>query len=116
MADFAFDDREAILFEYLVSSMKDMVDITLYGGPDGTNFDQFVPVLLFNKKDIDCETLNDILAEKGFALRSGFHCAPFAHQTLGTFETGGVRLSLGRYNTKREIDKFLNVISTLKYE
>lgn len=112
--DCALPEREATLFKYLVSSMKDMVDITLHGAPDGSAFDNYVPVLLFNKKDFDCETLNDILAEKGFALRAGFHCAPFAHQTLGTFETGGIRLSLGRNNNRREVDKFLNVIQTIK--
>ena len=112
--DFALPEREADLFEYLVFAMKDMVDITLHGAPDGSNFDLYVPVLLFNKKDFDCETLNDILSEKGFALRAGFHCAPFAHQTLGTFETGGVRLSLGRNNNRREIEKFLNVLDSIR--
>ena len=70
-------------------------------------------MLLFNKKGYDCETLADILAQKGFALRAGFHCAPWAHQTLGTYESGGVRLSLGRENTQKEIDKFLSALSEI---
>ncbi len=111
--DFVLPEREAELFEYLVGSMRSMVDITLYGAPLKGNFNNYVPVLLFNKKGFDCETLNDILSERGFALRAGFHCAPLAHRTLGTYEVGGVRLSLGRCNTRREIDRFLNVLSEI---
>ena len=94
--------------------MKDIPEVILYGAPDENDFASYVPVLLFNKNGFDCETLNSILAEKGFALRAGFHCAPTAHQTLGTFEIGGVRISLGRSNNKRQIDSFLNVLDSVK--
>lgn len=47
------------------------------------------------------------LDEAGFALRAGLHCAPLAHQTLGTPEGGTVRLSLGYSNTKEECERFL---------
>ncbi len=111
---FASPEREMELFKYLVDGMRDMVDITLYGAPEFDNFNSFVPVLLFNKKGFDCETLASILDENGFALRAGFHCAPLAHKTLGTYEIGGVRLSLGRWNNKKEVDKFLNVLDNIK--
>ena len=108
-----FSNREADLFSYLLGKMRNMVDITLYGAPDEYNVSDYVPVLLFNKKGYDCETLCDLLAEKGFALRAGYHCAPNAHYTLGTGDIGGVRLSLGRNNTRREIDKFVTALSEI---
>ncbi len=101
------------LYSYLIGEMKNMVDITLYGEPKKENFENYVPVALFNKKDIDCETLCDKLAEKGFALRAGYHCSPNAHLTLGTYDIGGVRVSLGRYNNRREIDKFLTALKDI---
>ena len=113
LENFTFPEKEMELFYYLVCSMRKMVDIIMYGAPDDNNIFDHVPVLLFNKKDIDCETLASILAEKGFALRAGFHCAPNAHKTLGTYDIGGVRLSLGRNNTCREIDKFLSVLNDI---
>ncbi len=111
--DFSFPDKESELFEYLVDSMKKMNEVTLYGAPTD-NYKYYVPVVLFNKQGFDCETLCELLAERGFALRAGFHCAPNAHRTLGTYETGGARLSLGRNNTRREIDRFLEVLDSIK--
>ncbi len=43
----------------------------------------------------DCEALAQRLAEKGIALRAGLHCAPLAHESAGTLETGTVRVSFG---------------------
>ena len=101
------------LFEHLVDSMRNKVDIITYGAPERDRFSEYVPVLLFNKRAIDCEELAFKMSEKGFALRAGFHCAPSAHQTLGSYETGGVRLSLSTKNNRREIDRFLNVIDSI---
>lgn len=43
----------------------------------------------------DCEELAQRLAEKGIAVRAGLHCAPLAHESAGTLETGTVRVSFG---------------------
>lgn len=40
----------------------------------------------------------------GIAVRSGFHCAPLAHETLGTMKTGLVRISPGYFNTVEEME------------
>ncbi len=50
-------------------------------------------VLSLRSPEIDCETLASRLAERGVCVRSGLHCAPFAHESAGTLETGTVRLS-----------------------
>jgi len=45
------------------------------------------------------------LDERGVACRMGFQCAPAAHRTLGTWESGGtIRLSPGPFTTREEID------------
>jgi cysteine desulfurase / selenocysteine lyase len=41
------------------------------------------------------------------AVRTGLHCAPLAHQTLGTFPAGTVRVSPGYSTTREEIEYFL---------
>lgn len=114
LEEFALPKKENELFSYLVSEMRGMKDIKIYGAPEKGRENEFVPVLLFNKNGIDAEDLGFQLAQQGFAVRAGFHCAPNAHKTLGTYETGGVRVSLGRYNTKREIEKFLDTVSNIK--
>jgi selenocysteine lyase/cysteine desulfurase len=35
----------------------------------------------------------------GIMVRSGLHCAPLAHRTLGTFPAGTLRFSFGWFNT-----------------
>jgi selenocysteine lyase/cysteine desulfurase len=38
------------------------------------------------------------------SVRVGLHCAPLAHQALGTFPDGTVRFGLGYFNTLQDID------------
>lgn len=45
--------------------------------------------------DCDCEEAASILGKQGIALRAGLHCAPYAHESAGTLETGTVRVSFG---------------------
>ena len=51
--------------------------------------------------------------EYDIATRSGIHCAPLAHKTLGTFEQGAVRFSMGYFNTKEEIDKAIEALKEI---
>ncbi len=44
---------------------------------------------------IDCEEAAVILAKQGIAVRAGLHCAPLAHDSAGTLQTGTVRVSFG---------------------
>lgn len=67
-------------------------------------------VLSFRLKGRDCEELGDTLGSRGFALRAGLHCAPLAHETAGTLETGTLRASVSAFNTGREIDQFLQAL------
>ncbi len=45
--------------------------------------------------NMDCEEAAQILGEHGIAVRAGLHCAPLAHESAGTQETGTVRISFG---------------------
>lgn len=61
----------------------------------------------------DVERLGQQLAERGIAVRTGLHCAPLAHRSAGTLETGTVRLSVSAFNTRREIYETLAVFQEL---
>lgn len=47
------------------------------------------------------------LAKKGIAVRAGLHCAPTAHQSAGTLQTGTVRVSFGHDAAPWQTDQFL---------
>lgn len=63
-------------------------------------------VLSFRHRDIPSETIAEQLAEYGICVRAGLHCAPLAHQSAGTLDTGTVRISFGPFNTRTEIRDF----------
>lgn len=60
---------------------------------------------------MDCEELAEKLAEMGIAVRAGLHCAPFAHESAGTLETGTVRVSFGHDSRKEHTRAFLKAVS-----
>ena len=45
--------------------------------------------------DADCEETAQFLGSRGCCVRAGLHCAPLAHRSAGTLETGTVRVSYG---------------------
>jgi len=61
-------------------------------------------VMLINKKGREPSEISGYLAKCGICTRSGLHCAPLAHKTIGTGERGGVRISFGVFNTVKEVD------------
>ena len=55
----------------------------------------------------DVEAVGEKLVQKGIAVRAGLHCAPLAHRSAGTLETGTIRLSFSDFNTPEEVYHFL---------
>lgn len=45
--------------------------------------------------------------------RSGLHCSPLTHKTIGSFPEGTVRFSLGFFNEKSDIDYVINSINSI---
>ena len=60
-------------------------------------------VLSFRAEQMDCEQIAALLGEAGIAVRAGLHCAPLAHRTAGTFESGTVRISFSPFNHPGEV-------------
>lgn len=51
--------------------------------------------------------------EYGIMVRSGLHCAPLAHKTLGTFPEGTLRFSFGYFNTEHDVLYSLDALKNL---
>ena len=62
---------------------------------------------------IGCEEAAGVLARKNIAVRAGFHCAPLAHESAGTLETGTIRVSFGHDATTGQICSLLRETSKL---
>ena len=61
----------------------------------------------------DCEILAGKLADADIAVRAGLHCAPLAHGSAGTLESGTVRLSVCRFTTAEEVDAAAATLQTI---
>jgi len=76
-----------------------------------------VPVLSVIHDTLDADRLAFALDRRwGIAARAGLHCAPWAHRTVGTLDTGALRLGIGYGNTDADIDAALAALGTLARE
>jgi cysteine desulfurase/selenocysteine lyase len=97
--------HEIDLTEYALESILSMKYVTVYG-PKDPNYRG--GVISFNIADIHPHDLATIMNDHGIAIRSGHHCAQVLMQRLDVPATS--RASFYIYNTKEEIDKFVNAI------
>lgn len=87
---------------YLHGRLSKIGKVTLYTPPPEEPW--FVPVLSFNLDGVPSERTGEFLAKGGIAVRCGLHCAPLAHEKLGTLETGTVRVSPSVFTRKEDMD------------
>lgn len=70
-------------------------------------------IFAFRLAGFSSEEVAAHLGKEGICVRGGLHCAPLAHRTLGTLDTGAVRVSLGEENTEEEIRRMGQVLETM---
>ena len=58
----------------------------------------------------DCEQTAQYLAEHGVCVRAGLHCAPLAHESAGTLQSGTVRVSFSAFSTPEEADTLAELL------
>ncbi|MGI6239962.1 MAG: aminotransferase class V-fold PLP-dependent enzyme, partial [Christensenellales bacterium] len=71
-------------------------------------------IVSFNIGDYTSSQAADALDRAGFAVRGGLHCAPGAHEMLGTLRRGAVRASVGHATTFEEIELFAAAVAELR--
>lgn len=75
-----------------------------------------VPVLSFVYNGLDSEKTATILSDRfNIATRAGLHCSPLAHKSMGTLNTGTVRISPSIFTTDKDIYYFLKVIKNYNF-
>ncbi|MCC8167388.1 MAG: aminotransferase class V-fold PLP-dependent enzyme, partial [Planctomycetes bacterium] len=103
-------NHEKYLVNRFVDGLK-LLPVQLYGCYEADNW---VPVISINVPGMDAGLLaRRLYDEHEIETRSGLHCAPLAHRTIGTFPHGTLRFSLGHDTTSDEIDYALEALSGL---
>lgn len=100
------------LTDYAVQKLEELSSITLYL-PE--NRENHIAIISITNCDYRPEELAEILDNDfDIAVRSGYHCAPYVHRFIGTEDIGGtVRISIGYFNTKDDIDSLINALREL---
>ncbi|MGN1014207.1 MAG: aminotransferase class V-fold PLP-dependent enzyme [Butyricicoccus sp.] len=93
-------EHETILRRQLASQLKNVSQLHCFT----TSRDELqTGVLSITCDTMSAEQLSMRLAERGICVRAGLHCAPLAHRTGGTLESGTVRLSPGWFQNLHQI-------------
>ena len=105
--------HELRLTSRIIDGLSVIPEITVYAARSIVNQ---CPVVSFTINDMEPGEVGTILDQAfDIKVRTGLHCAPSAHKTLGTLPRGTVRLSPGYFNTDEEIDVTLEAIERIAF-
>lgn len=106
----AIGRKEQGLIRLAAEKLEKQAGVQCFSGPPACQ----AGVLSFRLEGLDSETAAARLAGRGIAVRAGLHCAPLAHQTAGTLETGTVRISAGAWTSKRDILALVRAVEGIR--
>ena len=98
---------EDALGDRLRQGLSAIPGVKLYGAETGGG------TVLFNVAELPSEQVGEWLDGKGICVRSGFHCCPLGHRTLGTPRHGAVRASVSMFTQEREVDEAVRAVREL---
>jgi cysteine desulfurase family protein len=103
--------KERKLTERLMEGLSRLPGLEILGPKAGEDRAGIVSFVL---QGAESSEVADMLDKKyGIAVRAGWHCAPLAHETAGTLETGAVRASVGYYTTESDVDRLIEAMEEI---
>jgi cysteine desulfurase family protein len=100
--------REIGMTRILLEGLAELPQAAVYGPRDVS---LRVGVVSLNIGDLDPgQAALRLENEFGIVTRSGLHCAPWAHETIGTLQRGTLRFSLGWATTRADVARALRAL------
>jgi cysteine desulfurase family protein len=107
--------REMELAHWLSRALAETEGVTVYCAAG--SIDNRTPVVAFNIDGMDPEQAGTRLdVDFDVACRTGLHCAPLVHESLGTAPAGSVRFSIGPFTTRADIEAGAEAVRALAEE
>jgi len=103
----AIYEREKLLTEEIIEISRRYKNVKVVGRGNGDHIG--VISLVFDGYASDA--IGQVLSDRDIAVRTGLHCAPDAHQFLGTFPNGTVRISVGYFNKINKLEEAFEYIN-----
>lgn len=105
-------EHERKLGDYLIEKLSEIKSVKMFLPKDRS---AHVGIVSFVVEGYSSEDIGMILDEDfDIAVRTGYHCAPYIHKYLKDESTlGTVRVGLGQFTNKQDIDQLINAIGEL---
>ncbi|MFZ0966161.1 MAG: cysteine desulfurase [Candidatus Bathyarchaeia archaeon] len=101
--------HECMLTEYAMQRMQECQKVKIYGPKDASVKCGIIP---FNVEGLSSHDVALFLDNYGIMIRSGFHCAQPLHEIFKL--KSSIRVSFYIYNTREEVDRFIEVLKEIE--
>jgi cysteine desulfurase family protein len=103
-------DHEQKLTKRFLEGLRELRGVTVYGTSD---VEKRTSVVSLTMDGVTPTKMAQWLAEQhNVSSRAGYHCAPLAHETIGTLPGDGtIRFSFGFSNTMEEVEQLLGFLT-----
>lgn len=104
-------EKKRYLNKLLIDGLLNMNEVVFYGYEDASLRTSAISIS-FKNKDIS-EIAYYLDKQFKIMVRTGLHCAPLAHKTIGTYPYGTLRLSPGYFNDDKDIQYVLDSLNKI---
>jgi len=102
------NERYQALISAFVGDISENRNLKIYHADGGC------PIISITHNSIGAESIAEYLWKNGIAVRAGLHCAPLAHQAIGTADIGTVRFSFSEFNTVNDCKYAASLLNKLR--
>ena len=91
----------------LIDLLEEYEFIRIVGNEPGREYVGIVSCLI---DEISSDSAGSVFDQQGIALRTGLHCAPLAHQFIGTYPAGTIRFSVNYFTSQQDFEELRNAL------
>lgn len=95
----------------LIDLLEEYEFIRIVGNEPGREYVGIASCLI---DEISSDSAGSVFDQQGIALRTGLHCAPLAHQFIGTYPAGTIRFSVNYFTSQQDFEELRNALDYIE--
>lgn len=104
-------NKEDAKRQRLIDLLEQYDFIKIVGNSSGCNYVGIVSCLI---DGISSDSAGSVFDQQGIAVRTGLHCAPLAHQFLGTYPAGTIRFSVNYFTSDQDFEELQEALDYIE--